>query len=125
MILAESWRTEALQVLTWALGLIDRLPPPSKRADLARVGVTREILAAPDAFAASATLRPEEELETARAEMGSHCWGVRAGPAGRRLFGHPEAESSFDPGVVEQRHFAIEWLLGPEDQGWDCVRTDT
>ena len=78
MIFAASWRTEALQVLTWALGLIDRLPPPSERADLSLVGLTRDILKAPDAFAASATLRPEAELEAALAEMTSHHWGVRA-----------------------------------------------
>lgn len=125
MIFAASWRTEALQALTWALGLIDLLPAPSERADLALVGLTREIIAAPDAFAASATLRPVAELEAALTEMTSHHWGVRAGPAGRRLHGHPEIESSFDPGVVEQRHYAIEWLAGPPDQEWDHVRTDT
>jgi Domain of unknown function (DUF4272) len=89
---------------------------------LSHIGLTPEILAAPDSFASSATLRSEDELEAARAEMTSHHWGVRAGPAGRRLFGHPEAESSFDPGVVEQRRYAIEWLVGPESQEWD---TDT
>jgi hypothetical protein len=125
MVFAASWRTEALQVLTWALGLIDQLPPPSERADLALVGLTREILASPDTFAASATLRPIDELEDAQIEMTSHHWGVRAGSAGRELFGHPESEDSFDPGVVEQRHYAIEWLVGPEDQDWDSVRTDT
>jgi Domain of unknown function (DUF4272) len=125
LIFAASWRTESLQVLTWALGMIDQLPPPSERANLSHIGLTPEILAAPDSFASSATLRSEDELEAARAEMTSHHWGVRAGPAGRRLFGHPEAESSFDPGVVEQRHYAIEWLVGPESQEWDHVRTDT
>jgi hypothetical protein len=125
MTFAASWRTESLQVLTWALGLLDQLPPPSERADLSLVGLTREILAAPDAFAAAATLRPDAELEAALAEMTSHHWGVRAGPAGRRLHGHPEIESSFDPGVVEQRHYAIEWLAGPPGQVWDHVRTDT
>jgi hypothetical protein len=125
LVFAASWRTEALQVLTWALGLVDQLPLPSERADLAHVGLTRAILASPDTFAASATLRPVAELETARTEMTSHHWGVRAGPAGRRLHGHPESESSFDPGVVEQRHYAIEWLVGPEGQEWDRVSTDT
>jgi hypothetical protein len=125
LVFAASWRTESLQVLTWALGLLDQLPPASERADLSLVGLTRNILKAPDVFAASATLRPEAELEAALAEMTSHHWGVRAGPAGRRLHGHPEVESSFDPGVVEQRHYAIEWLTGPPGQEWDHVRTDT
>jgi len=125
LIFAASWRTEALQVLTWALGLIEHLPSPAERADLGQIGLTREILGAPDVFARDATLRAEVELEAAREAMTSHHWGVRAGPAGRRLFGHAEAESAFDPGVVEQRHYAIEWLVGPQEQDWDSVRTDT
>lgn len=124
-IFAASWRIEALQVLTWALRLIDELPPPSKRTDFDHVGLTDDILRAPRAFTSSATLRSDAELTAALNEMTDHHWGVRAGPAGRKLFGHPEAESSFDRGVVEQRRYAIEWLAGPDSPAWDFVRTDT
>jgi Domain of unknown function (DUF4272) len=99
LIFAASWRTESLQVLTWALGMIDQLPPPSERANLSHIGLTPEILAAPDSFASSATLRSEDELEAARAEMTSHHWGVRAGPAGRRLFGHQRRSRPSTPAL--------------------------
>ena len=126
-VCAASWRTEALQVLTWALRLLDKLPPASDKADLEQLGITRAMLEDPDAFITTAVLRPIEELETAQAEIEGHHWGVRAGPAGRRLFGHPASEDAFHPGIVYQRHYAINWLLGrgDDDEDWDNVRTDT
>jgi hypothetical protein len=123
-VFAASWTTEALQVLTWALRLVDELPPASDKADLEQLGITRAIFEAPDAFIASAVLRSIEELETAQAEIEGHHWGVRVGPAGRRLFGHSASEVAFHPDVVCQRHYAINWVVGGDDDE-DDVRTDT
>jgi hypothetical protein len=126
-VFAASWRTEALHVLTWALRLVDKLPPASDKADLGQLGITRAILEDPEAFVTTAVLRPIEELETARGEIMDQHWGVRAGPAGRELFGHPASEDAFHPGIVYQRHYAINWLVGGGDdhEDWDRVRTDT
>ncbi len=59
-----SWRTEAFQILLWALGLVDNVPPYD-------VEVEHDLLKAfpPDRseiFVAQARLRPEEILDAAR-----------------------------------------------------------
>ena len=35
------------------------------------------------------------------------------------------APSGLDPGVVQERHQALNWLIGYMDQHWDDVSTDT
>lgn len=32
---------------------------------------------------------------------------------------------SIDPEVIQERHYAMNWLLNDEDQPWDDVATDT
>ncbi|NDL72229.1 DUF4272 domain-containing protein [Vreelandella alkaliphila] len=124
-LVSASWRTEALPVLTWAIGLIEALPPISEKMSLDHVGITRELLEDPESFVASAELRPRNELEAAQAEIESQHWGVRAGPAGRRMFNHPSSEEDLDPGVVYERHYAANWLVFDEYTDWDLVETDT
>lgn len=96
------WRYEALAVLQWALGLADTLPEPSA---LCAVPLAR---------------RPLPELfDTLDRHLRLH-WAVRqAGRSGQPL------PAGIVPGVVYERHYALNWLLHFEDAEWDEVETPT
>jgi Domain of unknown function (DUF4272) len=47
-------------------------------------------------------------------------WAVR----NARLKGQ-QIPADLDPGVTEERHYALNWLIGYLEQAWDDVSTDT
>lgn len=119
-----SWRVEACTVLMWAIGRIDELSAPSSKTSLSELGIGPELLSKPQEFIASAELRPVRELSAAQLGIETEHWGVRAGPAGRRMFGNDDPEGAYNPSIVYQRHYAINWIMG-EGEAWDDVLTDT
>lgn len=36
-----------------------------------------------------------------------------------------DAPAGLEKGVVKERHYALNWLVGYMDQAWDDVTTDT
>lgn len=112
-----SWRYEAAWVLLWALGWGDKtlgLPRDICDVDLI-VGTVRE---APDLT--SRTLRTASEVLD-EADLIYRChWAVRQSD----LDGS-DAPGGFEPGVVMERHHALNWLIGYGSDEWDEVSTDT
>jgi hypothetical protein len=131
------WRLESIWVLMWALGHIEQLDWPSGMCD----GPTLAGLVSPheadSAFINSAVLRPATEILDAQDLMMRIHWAIRD------AYLHQDGmipedldwsqDSEFAPttlsaavGVVEQRHYALNWLvkfLNPEN--WDNVDTPT
>lgn len=106
-----SWRTEAIVPLMWALGLIDELWFPSEDVK------AQDILDYWQAFAHDDLSRighrdVGEILDEADLIYRIH-WAVREGAEGPL------------PGVVQERHHALNWLIGYEGDDWDEVQTDT
>jgi hypothetical protein len=113
-----SWRYECLWVLLWALGFIDELGPPDRQADPAPAVATIDNLGR-TRFVAQARLRPARELLDA-ADLIYRChWAVRDA----EFFGRAPPPR-LDPGVVRERHYALNWLIG-HGEDWDEVSTDT
>ncbi|WP_424951230.1 DUF4272 domain-containing protein [Deinococcus sp.] len=112
-----SWRYEALGLLQWALGLSADLPVPGAICDVPAVART--------AFEQAAArrpgrLRPAPELLDALDLTFRLHWAVRdAGLKGR------DAPAGLLPGVVFERHHALNWLSRFEDHDWDEVDTPT
>jgi hypothetical protein len=114
-----SWRFESACVLLWAVGYIDDLGRPDKQCD---PEVVQKIVLGhgPRSLFEHARLRPQRELLDAADLVYRYHWAVtearihdRAMPAG------------LDADVVMERHYALNWLIGYEDQEWDDVSTDT
>ncbi|WP_420458225.1 DUF4272 domain-containing protein [Neolewinella sp.] len=114
-----SWRYESLHVLLWALGTVDRLQYPSDTCDVcdtvrALLNPTRED------FTNSVHLRsPYELLDELDQTYRMHWACVNA-----RLR-KEEVGGALDCSVVYERHYALNWLVDLEGDGWDDVRTDT
>ncbi|WP_447727646.1 DUF4272 domain-containing protein [Sphingomonas koreensis] len=112
-----SWRYEAAWVLFWALGWGDRtlgLPNDTCDVDL----IVETVREAPDLE--SRTPRTASEVLD-EADLIYRChWAVRQAD-----LDDTETPGSFVPGVVMERHHALNWLTGYGSDEWDEVPTDT
>ncbi|MCB8932550.1 MAG: DUF4272 domain-containing protein [Fimbriimonadaceae bacterium] len=116
-----SWRSEALFVLMWAAGLFEELPIPREQVDS---GIIVGRFPPPDAspwpFVQGLTLRSKTEILDAADLIYRLHWEVRhAARHGKKPPG------GLDPGVVQERHHALNWLIRYGEQEWDVVSTDT
>ncbi len=126
-VVQASWRGEAAWPLYWALGFIDRLDRPTHVVgdnDLPQpVHAVQDHGAGP--YIESARLRALDEILDEADLIYRYHWAVReAWLRGRRM------PASLDPGVVQERHHALNWLLVPVDVDeeapqWDDVDTST
>jgi hypothetical protein len=119
MLDAFNWRYESLLALQWALGLAPHLPEPTKTCDVTTLA--RTMVETPDdELTAGAKLRfPSAILDALDLHFRLH-WAIRQATLdGRRTPG------GLDPGVVLERHFALNWLVRFEDAEWDDVDTPT
>ena len=131
------WRAEALFALLWALGLIAEMPIPQQICEVPLVqSVLPPILSSVGEFISSARLRNDSGIYAANEEIYQIHWRVRDA----QLRGQPEPldklprmpiadcdppADSYDTGVVDERHYALNWLIGYRGQDWDDITTDT
>jgi hypothetical protein len=119
-----AWRYEALWLLAWALGLVEELCYPSETCD---VGILSKTLLALDeeALLKNAKLLPTETLLDALDLHFRLHWVVRQ----RQQDGKPPdgemGGNDLDPGVVLERHHALNWLVQHGGAEWDEVQTPT
>jgi len=113
------WRYEAAYVLLWALGYIDELGVPNDLCDVEMV-FSSMLRRSSAGFMADAVLRtPGQILDEADLIYRYH-WAVV----------HARINEEDDPpglntDVVEERHYALNWLIGYNGQEWDDISTDT
>jgi hypothetical protein len=114
-----AWRYESYWVMLWALGFVDKLERPDKICDVdLAVSFLQEN--GRDGFLKKAKLRPQSEILDAADLIYRYHWAVVDAN-----FNGREAPAGLDPGVVWERHYALNWLIGYKDQEWDDVTTDT
>lgn len=114
-----SWRYECVNVLIWALGLVEKLERPDALCDVDRLEtIIRE--RGRERFVADASLRLQSELLDAADLIYRYHWAVRE----EHLQGR-SAPAGLDADVIMERHHALNWLIGYMDQDWDDVSTDT
>ena len=116
------WRAEALFVLVWAIGLVDELPPANQQADTA---LFQELLppfaeVSAEAIISQAKRRSDAELlEMADVILKLH-WEAR--DAKYRL---GRAATHVEIEIIQERHHAINWVIGYDGVAWDDITTDT
>ena len=121
-VINATWWSERLVILLWALGEVEQLPAADKQYD------TREFqevlppfadISVP-AFVARAALRPDAELiEMADSMLGLH-WAARNAELTDRA-----SRAPVDIEIIQERHHAINWVIGYDGAPWDDVTTDT
>lgn len=119
----ETWKCEAVWTLLWALNLLPDLEFPDHLADLNKVPADLyPVLPGkdPNVFINnSLVLRSSAELLDAVDLYYRMDWAC----VDARIKG--EEIQTINPGVVYERHYALNWLISYRNQEWDDVRTDT
>jgi hypothetical protein len=113
------WRYEALAVLAWAVGARRELPPATRVCDVPALAKTM-LDADAEAFVRDARLRPTSELLDALDLAYRLHWATTDARVHDR-----EPPGGLDPGVVAERHYALNWLTRFQDADWDDVDTPT
>ncbi len=103
----------------WSLGYVEKLERPEGTCDVAKaVSFLRDRDTAQ--FIKDAKLRPLSEILDQADIIYRYHWAV----VSARLK-HQEAPVKLEGGVVQERHYILNWLVGYLDQEWDDVSTDT
>ncbi|MDB6004576.1 MAG: hypothetical protein JWR15_1563 [Prosthecobacter sp.] len=130
-------RAEALFPLLWSLGLIAELPSPQQLCDLQLIqSVFPPLFKPATEFISSARLRADSEIHAANEEIYQIHWRVRDAqfrdqptPPGMLarmpVPDHEPPVESYNSVVVQERHYALNWLIGYCGQDWDNISTDT
>jgi hypothetical protein len=114
-----SWRYECAWVLLWALNYVEELERPSQICDVVRsVGFMKDRTTSE--FLAGSKERSIAEILDQADLIYRYHWAV----VSARLKGEPPPQGLI-AGVVQERHHALNWLIGYMDQVWDDVTTDT
>ena len=114
------WRYESLATLLWALGYQAELAYPSSICDVpGSVTIIRES-GGYAGFLAGAKMRSASEILDQNDLIYRLHWVV----VDARLKRMPMPDG-LEPGVIYERHYALNWLITYMDQAWDDVSTDT
>lgn len=98
---------------------MDTLGRPETECDVpAATSILRDLTTA--RFIQGAKLRPLAAILDEADLTYRYDWAA----VNARLKGQ-EAPAKLDGGVVQERHYALNWLVGYLDQAWDEVSTDT
>jgi hypothetical protein len=122
MIIDSAWRSEALTVLLWSLHKIDKLPEADEQCDTI---IFQRILPpytddTVEKFVNSATRRSDEDL--------FHLADIYANLHAEYRFSKQQNRPPRQPvrgEIVQERHHAINWIVGHDCLDWDIVTTDT
>lgn len=113
------WRYEAYWVLVWALGFVDELGMPKECCDCQQAtSIVSQYKTFEEFFAAARPKNHDQILDEADLIYRIHWACVDA-----RLK-DKEAPADLNPDVVMERHMALNWLIG-YDEDWDNTSVDT
>jgi len=115
-----SWRYESYWILLWALSFIEELSRPDQICDVPRAVQILVDSQNSETFIKNAKLRNISEILDAADLIYRYDWAC----VDARLNGK-SAPAGLDSGVVYERHYALNWLIGYLEQDWDDISTDT
>jgi hypothetical protein len=118
-VVNHAWRYEAVVPLAWAVNALEDLPFPDAICDVRSLAKT---LLALDtrAFVRDARLRgAAKSLDALDLVFRLH-WATTDARVNKT-----ESPASVEPGVVTERHYALNWLVRFENAEWDDVTTPT
>lgn len=114
-----TWRHEAAWTLLWALGFVTQLGKPAQICDVEFAASTMAERTAPQ-FIEDCELRPITDILDQADLIYRYHWAVQ----NARIKGQ-QVPAALEPGVTQERHHALNWLIGYNGQAWDDVTTDT
>ncbi|MCL2855335.1 MAG: DUF4272 domain-containing protein [Defluviitaleaceae bacterium] len=114
-----SWRYECLNVMLWALSFVGELTFPNNICDVANIVKIIQNHANFDDFLSAAVLRDKEQILDQADLIYRYNWAC----VDARI--NNEQMDTIQPGIVAERHHALNWLISYCEQPWDDITTDT
>ena len=113
-----SWRYEGLDILLWALGYKENIPPPNEicnvEADVNIIVNNKSNLLTKN----SKVININEILDMADYYYRLHWSAIEL-----RLNG--KSNEAINEEIIMERHYALNWLIKYMNQEWDDISTDT
>jgi len=118
-IITITWRVEDIWLLLWCINKVDPLALPTKPCDMNVIlDLLPDFFAPVDEFVHTATIRSTSDiLDMTDLSYRMH-WAV-----GDAELKKKRMPANLDPGIVYERHYAINWVTYYEDD-WDDVSAD-
>jgi hypothetical protein len=113
------WRYEAAWTLLWAMGFVAQLGKPVQICDV-EFAAGRVTERTTSQFIEDSKLRPIVDILDQADLIYRYHWAVRDA----RIKGL-QVPAALNPDVTDERHHALNWLIGCGQQAWDDVSTDT
>ncbi|CUU48467.1 hypothetical protein BCD96_002725 [Clostridium beijerinckii] len=117
-----AWKYEAYWTLIWALGILDELDYPSQICDCDfAINVVADCKDFNE-FMKKVNLRSIDQILNEADLIYRYNWAC----VDARIHGQ-NMPAQLDSGVVFERHWGLNWLIGKgtDNDDWDCVSTDT
>lgn len=113
------WRYETAWTLLWALGYVKVLSIPRDACDVSfAVSCMRDRTT--QAFVAEANPRPFDQILDQADLIYRYHWSLIDAALAKRA-----TPADLNPGIVYERHYALNWLIRHHDRDWDDVTTDS
>ena len=116
-----SWKVEALVALLWCINKVSKLPKLTNQCD---TGPLKKAIVWPPeptaGFISSSKLRSEKEISKEYEKIYQAHWSVRDARLNNK-----KIPKRLVPGVVYERHYGFNWVVGYGGQSWDDISTDT
>ncbi|MFN0278682.1 MAG: DUF4272 domain-containing protein [Pyrinomonadaceae bacterium] len=114
-----SWRFESYATFLWALGYVE-LKNPDQLCDAENVVAILKNAGSPEVFIDQAEPRSHSSILDILDLVYRYDWAcVEARLKGTDII------DKLHPGVIYERHYALNWLVNYFDQAWDDISTDT
>lgn len=116
-----TWRAECQVALLWSIQKIESLGSLSGHCDSGLlVDAVPGLLTPTSDFISHAVLREREVIDDEYEKIyNAHCEVRHAIREGTLI------PDGMIPGIVQERHYAMNWITGYCGQGWDDITTDT
>lgn len=113
-----TWKYECLNVLLWALGYNESIPEPNEICDVVNdVKIVREN--------SSEKLVENSKLRTIEEILDMNDYYYRLNWAAVELRVNNNKSDKINEGIINERHYALNWLIRYLNLSWDEMRTDT
>jgi hypothetical protein len=114
-----SWKIESLNVLLWSLNKFDDLELPINMCDFEHIEDLPDLSVDPTEWIEKSRLRNKEEILNQVDLIYRIHWATRDAELNNKII-----PGNFHPGIVFERHYALNWLVVYADE-WDDITTDT
>ena len=108
LLLGAHWRAEAAASIAWALGLVDQIPPPSQRSDVAALESLFPLADRSAPAIAQARMRDRAAIAGKLAEWKQH---LSVATANRETAGPADESAAFAVSRAYERTRGLAWVL--------------